>query len=337
MNLLVTGATGFVGSVLVPRLLGRPDVGEIAALVPEGERLPAALRRGPVRVLRGDIRDRGAVRDACRGRSHVIHMAACISYRRRDRGLLLDVNVGGTANVVDGCLAAGAERLVHISSVGAVGFHPDGRPADEETPFNWPEDFGYMTSKNRGQRVVEEAVRSRDLPAVILSPASIMGPGDPDPHTPHNRLYRMACRGALLGSFAGGLSVVDVRDLAALIVRALGAGRVGEKYLVAGANVEYADVVRALGRAAGRRAIPLKIPAPLLISAGTILEAAAGLAGGRPLLTRSYGRLSGWRVYHSNEKSRGEFAHTYIDFETTVRDGLDFYRRTFISAGHSTR
>lgn len=333
MKILVTGATGFVGSVLVPRLLRRPEVKDIAALVPPEETLPPDRLPGKVRILRADIRDRAAVADACRGRSHVIHLAGCISYRRRDRPLLWAVNHRGAANVVEGCLAGRVRRLVHISTVGAVGFHRDGRPADENTPFNWAGNFDYMTSKRAGQQIVEDAARRKGLPAVILNPASIMGPGDPNPDTPHNRLYLMACRGPLIGSFSGGLSVVDVRDLAALIERALDIGRVGERYLVAGANVEYADVVRALGRAAGRRAAPLKIPAPFLTAAGAVFEAAGRLGGRPPLLTRSYGLLSGWHVYHSNAKSREEFGHEYIDFETTVRDGLNFYRRTFLNRG----
>lgn len=333
MNILVTGATGFVGSVLLPRLLARPDVEELAALVPPKEsadRLPADERLG---IVRGDIRDRAAVSDACRGRSHVVHLAGLISYARRDRELLLAVNRDGTANVVEGCLAAGARRLVHVSSVGAVGFRPDGKPADESTPFNWPADFHYMASKREGQRVVEAACRERGLRAVILNPASIMGPGDPNPDTPHNRLYGMALRGALLASFSGGLSVVDVRDVAALIERSFEEGRAeGESYLVVGANVAYAGVIRSLGRAAGRRAAPVKFPAPLLAAAGAILEAFAGRSGRTPLLTRAYGRLSGRHAYHINEKSRREFGHAYIDFETTVRDGLAFYRRNFFAS-----
>ncbi|MBN2198358.1 MAG: NAD-dependent epimerase/dehydratase family protein [Candidatus Aminicenantes bacterium] len=329
MNVLVTGATGFVGSVLVPRLLRRAELRELAVLVPPEETLPAGRFPKSVGVIRADIRDRAAVAEACRGRSHVIHLAGCISYRRRDRGLLWAVNHVGTVHVVEGCLSGGVRRLVHVSTVGAVGFHRDGRPADEDTPFNWPPDFGYMASKRAGQQAVEEAARRKELPAVILNPASIMGPGDPNPDTPHNRLYLMACRGALLVSFSGGLSVVDVRDLAALIERALDAGRIGEKYLVVGANIEYAEVVRALGRAAGRRAAAVKIPAAILTAAGAVLEAAADGFGGRPPLTRSYGLLSGWHAYHSNAKSRKEFGHRYLDFETTVRDGFDFYRRTF--------
>jgi dihydroflavonol-4-reductase len=330
MKILVTGATGFVGSVLVPQLVRQMGRRALTALVLPGDPLPASWRDEKIRIIRGDILDRETVGEACRGQSHVIHLAALISYCRRDLKKLMAVNRDGTANLVAGCLEQGVKRLIHISTEGAIGFSRDGRLADETTPFNWPKIFHYMVSKHAGQQVVEEAVRRKGLEAVILNPAAIMGPGDPNAEMPHNRLYRMASRGILLGSFSGGLSVVDVRDVTAVILKALEGGRVGEKYLLVGTNVTYQQVVRALGRAAGHRAIPAKIPSPFLETAGVLMETLSGLTRRLPLITRSYGRLSGWKIYHSSEKSRKEFGHTYIDLETTVRDGYEYYIKTFL-------
>jgi dihydroflavonol-4-reductase len=216
-----------------------------------------------------------------------------------------------------------------VASVGAIGFHEDGTPADEETPFNWPEDILYMTSKHAGQEAVLEAARERGLPAVVLNPASIMGPGDHQPDTPHNRLYRSICRGRLFGSFAGGLAVVDVRDLVAIILKALDGGRPGEKYLVVGANLPYADVIRKISACCGRRVFPFRIPSPVVAAAGRGLELVSALTGKRPLLTASYGKLSGWFAYYANDKSRREFRHEYIPVERTIADGWDYYRANF--------
>ncbi len=329
MKILVTGATGFVGSVLVPQLVRQMGRQALTALVLPGDPLPASWRDEKIRIIRGDIVDRETMGEACRGQSHVIHLAAFISYCHRDLKKLMAVNRDGTANIVAACLEQGVKRLVHISTEGAIGLSHNGRLADETTPFNWPKIFHYMVSKHAGQQVVEEAVRRKGLEAVILNPAAIMGPGDPNAEMPHNRLYRLASRGMLLGSFSGGLSVVDVRDVTAIILKALEGGRVGEKYLLVGTNVTYQQVVRALGRAAGRRAIPAKIPAPFLETAGVLMETLTGARGRSPIITRSYGRLSGWKIFHSNEKSRKEFGHTYIDLETTVRDGYEYYIKTF--------
>ncbi|HMA54112.1 MAG TPA: NAD-dependent epimerase/dehydratase family protein [Acidobacteriota bacterium] len=327
MRILVTGATGFVGSVLMPGLIGRYGAGAVDAFVLPGEAIPSTWRGAGVRTFEGDIADANAVSAAVRGHSHVVHLAGFISYWKGDEDRLRAVNEDGARSVVEASLAAGVERLVHISSVGAVGFHKDGTPADETTPFNWPGDILYMASKRRGQDIVERAVRERGLKAVILNPASIMGPGDHNRSTPHNELYQRIFGRTQIGSFAGGLAIVDVRDLAAVILKALeGRGRDGESYLVVGANLPYADVVRRVSRACGRKAYPFPVPAPLLTAAGHVLERAARRSGRRPLLTAAYGRLSGWTAYYDNSKSRREFDHTYIDADTTIRDGWIYHR-----------
>jgi len=329
VKILVTGATGFVGSVLVPELVRRFGAPDISVFLQPGEPIPASWVGDDVRIYRGDIADGEAVSRAVRGQAIVIHLAGLISYWKRDLHRLMRVNRDGVRCIVDACLRWNVERLVHISSVGAVGFRKDGLPADEDTPFNWPENILYMVSKYEGQKIVEEAVRSKGLPAVILNPASIMGPGDHVITTPHNRLYRSICGKRLFGSFAGGLAVVDVRDLTALILKALERGRIGEKYLAVGANLTYPDVIRLISRSCGRKAFPFKMPPALIAAAGGLLEAASVLTKKRPLLTAAYGRLSGWTAYYSNEKSRRELGHEYIPIETTVADGWAYYRNTF--------
>ena len=330
MKILVTGATGFVGAVLMPELVRRYGAGAVDAYVLPGDALPSTWKDAGVRTFAGDIADGAAVAEAVRGHDRVVHMAALISYWKGDEARLKAVNEDGTRAVVEACLTAGVERLVHVSSVGAVGFHEDGAPADETTPFNWPDDILYMASKRRGQDIVERAVHERGLRAVILNPASIMGPGDHNPETPHNRLYRMICGGTQIGSFAGGLAIVDVRDLAGLILKALeGRGRDGESYLAVGANLTYPDVVRRIAGVCGRRAYPVRIPAPLVTAAGQVLELTSRLTGKRPLVTAAYGRLSGWTAYYDNAKSRREFDHAFIDADKTIADGWTYFRDHF--------
>jgi len=335
MKILVTGATGFVGSVLLPQLLDAHGEAAVTAFILPDEPLPPSLQNLPLRIVRGDITDAHAVEAAVVGHTHVVHLAGFISYWKRHRDRLFAVNVGGVENVIAACRNAGVERLVHISSVGAVGFQRNGVPADETVPFNWPRDFYYMTSKYEGQRRVEAAADD-GLPAVILNPASIMGPGDPQPRTPHNLLYRRIYSTVLSGSFSGGLAVVDVRDLASIIGKALERGDRGERYLVVGANLTYRDVIRTIAEEAGRPAHPFPIPAPLFSFAGRIMEWVSALTRRPPLLTHAYGRLSGWKTYYDNRKSREAFAHEYIDFRTTVADSCRYFERRFLYRPEST-
>ncbi len=330
MKILVTGSSGFVGRRLVHRLLETRPGDDVAVLLLPGEPGPEAFAE-KVELLRGDLRDAEAVRAAVRGRDLVFNVAGFISYWILDSGLMEAVNVGGVATIIDACLEFKVRRLVHVSSVGAIGFHPDGSLADEETPFNWPESFGYMRTKRDGQALVQAAVRERGLDAVIVNPASVMGPGDPVQGTAHNRLCAsMYERRTFFGTFGGGLAVVDVRDLVETILAAAERGRSGEAYLSVGANVPYTRVLELMAKAAGRRFVPFVAPAFALSAAGWIAELLSRLTRKRPLITLAYGRLSGWTAYYSSEKSQKELGVSYRPLEATIADDCRYYEETFV-------
>jgi dihydroflavonol-4-reductase len=330
VNILVTGASGFVGRSLVERLLAERKLDSISAFLLPGEEEPASFG-GRVAIRRGDLRDPASVREAVRGADLVFHLAGFISYWVLDTPMMAAVNVGGVRAVVDACLEFGVKRLVHVSSVGAIGFHRDGRPADESTPFNWPESFGYMTTKRDGQRIVEAAVRERGLDAVIVNPASVMGPGDPARGSAHNRLYgNMYGQPFFFGTFGGGLAVVDVRDLVEVILAAAEKGRRGEAYLAVGANVPYTRVLELMATGAGKRFLPFVVPPFALVAAGSLAELVSRLTRRRPLVTAAYGRLSGWTAYYSGEKSQRELGVAYRPLEQTIADGCRHYERNFL-------
>ena len=330
MKILVTGATGFVGNVLLDELPKSYPEAQISAFVLPGDPFEKNVaRRHEICIIRGNITKREDVSNAVQDHTHVIHLAGLISYRRQDRKVLMDVNAKGAKNIVDACLQYDILRLIHISSVGACGFHKDGRLADEETRFNWPQYFHYMVSKYEGQRIVEQACREKGLPAVILLPASIIGPGDPNIETPHNQLYDRIYKKGLFGCFSGGLAVVDVRDLVEIIVKALMSKVSCEKYLVVGINTRYADVAKAIAKQSHRRVFPFPVPGFLLSALGRILEFSSKITRRKPLLTYAYGKLSGWTVYYSNEKSRSEFSHEYRPFENTIEDSCRYYEDNF--------
>jgi len=330
MKILVTGATGFVGSVLVPDLIRKFGPDSVSTYVLPGDRIPASWKDENVRIVYGDITDEKRVLEAARGQTHVIHLAGLISYWRRDFSGLMRVNWLGVRAVVEACLRAHIHRLVHVSSVGAIGFRKRGELIDEATPFNWPPYFHYMTSKYLGQKVVEEAAQEKGLNAVIFNPASIMGPGDPVLETPHNQLYARVYGGRMSGSFRGGLGVVDVRDVTAIIMKGLELDRAGEKYLLVGANLYYPEVLRLIGKHAQRPVHPFLVPASLLSAAGLSLELVSHLTRKKPLLTYAYGRLSGWTTFYSNEKSCRDFSHEYIPIEKTIQDSCRYFEKAFI-------
>jgi dihydroflavonol-4-reductase len=332
VNILVTGASGFVGRRLVSRLLDTRPQDRVAVFLLPTEAVPESFV-GKVEVLRGDLRQPETVRGAVRGKDLVFHIAGFISYWVLDAEIMRAVNVDGAAAVVEACIEFKVKRLVHVSSVGAIGFRADGEEADEGTPFNWPESFGYMTTKRDGQKIVAEAARERGLDAVIVNPASVMGPGDPLPGSAHNRLYgNMYGSPFFFGTFGGGLAVVDVRDLVETILAAAEKGRRGEAYLSVGANVPYTRVLELMAKNAGKRFIPFVVPPFALVAAGWAAELFSRLSRKRPLITVAYGKLSGWTAYYSNEKSRRELGASYRSLEETIADGCRYYEKTFLSS-----
>lgn len=322
MRILVTGATGFVGSVLLPKLAERFGASALRLFVLPAETLPADGPCQSVEVRRGDIGNAGDVADAVRGCDFVLHLAGLISYRRCDRSRLYRVNSSGAANVARACAQAGTRRLVHVSSTGATGFRRDRQAATEATPFNWPSEFHYMTSKRAGQEVVRRIADASGLDVITVSPAAIMGPGDVNPSTPHNRLYAMARSAKVLPTFTGGLSVVDVRDVADAVLRAMEAEPEPEPFLMAGANRRYSDVLRQIAAGFGR-SVPL-VPVPAVLAAGVGLACEAARLPDAPV-TYTYGRMSGWHCYHDGSRGRDLLGRDYRRFEDTVRDGCRFF------------
>ena len=334
MNILITGAGGFVGRTLVRKLLERNPNDRLFALLLPTEEEPAEWGTS-VTSIRGDIRDREAVRAAVAGKDLVFHLAAYISYWILDLQLMQSVNRDAVSILVEECIAAKIKRLVHVSSVGAIGFRTDGTPSLESEPFNWPEDFGYMTTKRDGQNHVLHAVKNKGLDAVVVNPASIMGPGDPSPNSAHNRLYSdMYRRPFFFGTFAGGLAVVDVRDLTAVLIAAAEKGKSGNCYLAVGANVPYRRVLEIMSTHARKPFIPFAVPPFLLTNAGRLMEAFSRITKKRPLLTSAYGRLSGWTAYYSNEKSIRELGVTYRPLQATIGDACDWYEHHMLRPNH---
>lgn len=330
MKILVTGATGFVGSVLIPKLIEKFGPEAISLFVLPDDGIPKSWKNQCIKIFYGNILDQESLKEVCKNQTHVIHLAGYVSYRKKESRKIMAVNRDGTGNVVNACLSCKIERLIHISSVGAIGFRKNREPADESTPFNWPTYFYYMVSKHQGQKIVEDAVKKKGLEAIILNPASIMGPGDHNIKTPHNQLYRRIYMKPLFGSFSGGLAAVDVRDLTDIIIKALNSGEGGEKYLTVGANLTYQEVIKLIGKYSKRKVYPFKIPPFPFKAAGILLDFFSTFLNKSPFLTYSYGKLSGWFPYYSNEKSKKEFSHTYINIEKTIQDTCRYFESTFL-------
>jgi nucleoside-diphosphate-sugar epimerase len=182
-----------------------------------------------------------------------------------------------------------------------------------------------MESKLSGQNEVLGRAAELGIEAVVLNPASIMGPGDINPGSALNRLHRMVLRLPLLPSFSGTLGVVDVRDVSRAAVMALCRGEPGRCYLLAAANVSYADVLRTMAHHLLLRRRVVTLPGWLTRAAAEATEALASARRATPALPAAYGQLSAWRCAYRSARSRAEFGDMYRPFDRTVADGCDFF------------
>ena len=268
---LVTGGTGFLGSHLVRALASRGD--ELRLLIRRGS---SAEHLGELDFERttGDVTDRRAVRRAMKGVDRVFHVAGRTSLRERHREAVFAVNLRGARIVFEEALAADVTRLVHTSSVGAIGVAEPKRAVDETQPFEIGHlGFAYVNSKHEAEL---EAFRlaAAGLPVVIVNPTFVLGPDDPTGTS--MGLVRRFLLGRIPAYVDGGLNIVDVRDVADGHLLADEKGRVGERYILGGRNFTFDRLFADLARISGVEPPPIKLPPRLA-------RVAAGAAAVAPL------------------------------------------------------
>ncbi|MDQ6807349.1 MAG: NAD-dependent epimerase/dehydratase family protein, partial [Actinomycetota bacterium] len=274
-RILLTGATGLVGSHVAALLAERGD--DIRVTVRESSNLDA-LAGLEVEKVRADILDRRAVRRALRGVERVFHVAGTTNLAL-SRERTFQVNVEGTRIVLEEALRAGVERVVYTSSVAAIGPAPQGSTADETQVW----DAGryaipYLDAKHEAEVEVLRLV-ARGLPAVMVNPAHVLGPGDPGRSS--TALVRRFLRRQIPMYVDGTLNIVAVEDVARGHLLADAIGRVGERYILGNRNFTLDRLFADLGRLSGVEPPAVKLPLPAahaLARAATLVPGAGGVA-----------------------------------------------------------
>lgn len=321
-GVLVTGASGFVGSAVVRLLVHKGH--RVRALVRPTSRI-AHLRELGVELAVGDVRCAEAVRSAMRGVRWAFHVAADYRLWAPQPKDIANTNVLGTLIFISEAARAGIERLVYTSSVATLGVRDDGGAADESHPLAAADAIGaYKASKVIAERLVEAAVAD-GLPAVIVNPSTPIGPGDFRP-TPTGRLILNAAAGRMPGFVDTGLNFVHVDDVAAGHIAALERGRIGERYILGGQNVTLAALLACVAAETGRRPPWLKIPRALVTPIALGGELVAQVSGREPFVTRDGLRMSKRHMYFTAGKAEGELRFRARSYVEGVRDAIHWFR-----------
>ncbi len=303
----VTGGTGFIGSQVV-RLLHNAGV-EVRVLTIPGD--PATLLADlPIARIGGDIASGAGLEQLMRGADAVFHLAAIYALWLPNRSRMFEVNVGGTRNIMAAARRAGIKRVVHTSSIAAVGYRNGKAVSDETDSFNdWELADDYVLSKYISE-VEALAANGDGLDVVVVNPAFPLGHGDIGP-TPTGRIVRETLRGRLPFAVKGGLNVVDVRDVAAGHVLAWRHGRAGQRYILGGDNVSNRELSSMICKLGGRSEPRFVMPTTPLRFAGQLSESVAQRVTHRaPMLTeRSVAYTAGRHLFFDVSKARDELGY----------------------------
>ena len=316
-TVLVTGATGFLGSVLTKQLVDagtdvrifRRDTSSLDLLGTYAERVDHAV---------GDLRRARSLYAALQGIDRVYHVAAKVSFAPGDQEALRRVNADGTANVVNAALRADVDRLVHTSSIAALGrpVEPDGL-IDETTEWEGrPHRSAYARSKRRAELEVHRGI-AEGLDATIVNPSLIFGVGGPGTNT--RRIVDAVRSGWLRAVPSGGTNVVDVRDVAAGLRAAMHRGETGRRYFLGSENSSWMALAHTLASAFGVAPPRTTVPPWALTVAGAMAEGVATVTRTQPFLTRTTARTASRTYRYDNSRARAELDCTFRPFGETAR------------------
>ena len=321
-RILLTGASGFVGAAVLRRLLEAGH--EVRALLRK-ESVRHNVAGLDVECVEGDLRNPESVRRAMQGIEAVFHVAADYRLWARDPGEIRRSNLEGTRNIMEAALAAGVGRVVYTSSVATFRPRGDGSPAEETDSLAEADAIGaYKQSKVAAERLVQDMVARRGLPAVIVNPSTPIGPRDIKP-TPTGRIIVEAASGRMPGYVDTALNLVHVDDVAAGHLLAFERGRVGELYILGGEDVPLARMLAEIAGIAGKRAPRLSIPRRAVYPIAFFAEAAARVTGREPFVTLDGLRMARYRMHFSSAKAERELGYSARPYGAALGDAVAWF------------
>lgn len=321
-RLVITGASGLLGGNLAAEL--RAQAHDVIATRRAGTRI-AHLDDLALAWADADLGSVEALTRAFDGADAVFHCAAAVSVKREVTAEMTAANVTGTANVIEAAIAARVPRLVHTSSVVAVGLTTNGIPCNETAAWNFDTEGlvdAYAITKRRAEDVVH-AARDR-IDAVIVNPTFMFGPRDARPSS--GKLIVDVVRRRVPGWTPGYNNFVDVRDVARGMIAAWRRGRRGERYILAGHDMTYGDVMREIARVAGVAPPRLRVPRPVAWAFGKWGDLVERL-GKEPVVNGTQIRYAYTDKFRfRSEKAAAELGYTVSPLEPAIRDAIAWFR-----------
>lgn len=340
---LVTGAAGFLGSHVCDELLERGE--RVRALVLPGDKSVKYVPEA-VEIIEGDLCDVNSlerfftVPEGCE--TVVIHCASMVTTNPGFNQKLIDVNVGGTRNMIDRCLAhPECRKMVYISSTGAIPELPKGmaiRETDRFTPINERTQVGcYSHTKAVATQEVLDACKVRGLRACVVHPSGILGPKDYAVGETTGTVIKIM-NGEMPIGMGGSFNLCDVRDLAHGCVAAADRGGIGECYILGNKEVTLRELCQMLHEASGCRTPRFYLPLGMARLLAAQMAKQAEKTGEKPLMTDfAVYNLARNNRFDSSKAERELGYHTRPYSETLRDEARWLIEEGYVKAGDNSQ
>ncbi len=325
---LVTGASGFVGAHVARLLVERGAA--VRVLLRESSNT-SFIDDLKVERVYGDLTDAASLRVPVNLCETVFHVAADYRLWAPDPWNMYASNVDGTRNLLAAAANAGVKRIVYTSTVGCMGWPADGGPANEDVPVSLDQMTGhYKRSKFRAEMTALECAQ-RGVPVVIVNPTAPVGEGDWKP-TPTGKIILDFLRGRMPAYIDTGLNLVDVRAVAAGHLAAAERGRVGERYLLAGRNMELREILEVLARITGRPAPRIRIPYAVAYAFAAAESVVARVTGHEPRAPLEGVKLARHKMFVKSNRAEHDLGFKPGNVEDALERAVDWYGRNTLRA-----
>ena len=325
---LVTGAAGFLGGTVVRKLIEQGN--QVRAFVLPNDKATEYLPK-ETEIFEGDLCDIDSLEKfftVPEGNETVcLHIASIVTVNPDFNQKVIDVNVGGTKNIIELCKKhKECKKLVYCSSTGAIKELPKGEKIKEIEEFHSEDVQGcYSQSKAMATQAVLDAVKNDDLNACVVHPSGILGPVD-YAIGETTKVQLQIIKGEMPAGIAGSFNLCDVRDLADGLIGAIEKGRKGECYILANEEVTFKDFSKMIAKEAGVKPIKMFLPIWAANFIAKIMEKQAKKKNTRPLMTT----FSVYNLARNNDfdytKAKRELGYKTRSYEETIHDEVEWYK-----------
>ena len=321
MKILITGASGFIGSWMCKKLFEEGH--EIKVLCRPTSDL-SELEGIEYEKVEGDITNLESLKVAFKDIEAVFHLAGHVGYSKQAHSLMEKINVQGTQNVVEACIANNIEKLLYFSSVVAIGSSfTKNNVLNEDSEFKIGHlNLGYFETKKRAEELVVQAHKDNKIQPIIVNPTTVYGPGDSKKGSRKTQLK--VARGKFPFYSSGGVNVVSIHEVINASYKAfMGAAKPGERYILAGENITIKQLFETIAKHAHVKPPHIFLPNPLLHAIGKVGDLLESIGKSGPINSENAWTATMYHWFDST-KAQNELGLKVVSADECIKQSVDW-------------